>query len=82
MILVRCLVTNCPVTAGVGSLDYTRCGCRVGEQDWLRPLELHRTTGVATRLALQPHTFSRNRLVGLGPHSVPLFLIKGFHNSH
>ena len=58
--------------------DNDRCGCVPGAQHWVRPLELHRT-GVAERLgeAWDPGEHVKSELIGLGPHSVPLFLIKG-----
>ena len=60
---------------GIGTFDFYRCGCVPGAQNWLHLLELHRT-GVALRLTDDPEKYKRNNLVGLGPHSVPLFLIK------
>ena len=61
---------------GIGTFDFYRCGCVPGAQHWKHLLELHRT-GVALRLTEDPGKYSRNHLVGLGAHSVPLFLIKG-----
>ena len=61
---------------GIGTFDFYRCGCVPGAQHWKHLLELHRT-GVALRLTEDPGKYSRNTLVGLGAHSVPLFLIKG-----
>ena len=62
----------------IGTFNFYRCGCVPGAQAWVRPLELHRT-GVAERIteAWAPGEHSRGELIGLGPHSVPLFLIKG-----
>ena len=62
----------------IGVFDFYRCGCVPGAQRWVRPLQLH-GTGVARRLAAdwKPADHVNNTLVGLGPHSVPLFLIKG-----
>ena len=62
---------------GIGTFDFYKCGCTPGAQDWIHLLNLHKTTGVATRLTDNPEKYSRNHLLGLGPHSVPLFLIKG-----
>ena len=61
---------------GIGTFDFYRCGCVPGAQHWLHLLELDRT-GVALRLRDDPGKYSRDHLVGLGAHSVPLFLIKG-----
>ena len=62
----------------IGVFDFYRCGCVPGAQRWVRPLQLH-GTGVARGLAAdwKPADHVNNTLVGLGPHSVPLFLIKG-----
>ena len=62
---------------GIGTFDFYNCGCTPGAQDWIHLLDLHQTTGVATRLTEDPQKYSKNNLLGLGPHSVPLFLIKG-----
>jgi len=61
---------------GIGTFDFYQCGCTPGAQDWIHLLDLHQTTGVATRLTDDPQKYSKNHLLGLGPHSVPLFLIK------
>ena len=62
----------------IGTFNFYSCGCVPGAQHWVRPLELHRT-GVAERLgeAWDPGEHVKSELIGLGPHSVPLFLIKG-----
>ena len=62
----------------IGTFNFYSCGCVPGAQHWVRPLELHRT-GVAERIteAWHPVEHNRGELIGLGPHSVPLFLIKG-----
>ena len=60
---------------GIGTFDFYRCGCVPGAQHWIHLLELDRT-GVAVRLMDDPEKYAMNNLVGLGPHSVPLFLIK------
>ena len=61
----------------IGTFDFYKCGCVPGAQHWTRPLHLHRT-GVAVRLDKDwnPREHAENHLVGLGPHSVPLFLFK------
>ena len=66
----------------IGVFDFYRCGCVPGAQRWVRPLQLH-GTGVARGLAAdwQPAAHVNNTLVGLGPHSVPLFLIKGGYHA-
>ena len=62
---------------GIGTFDFYKCGCTPGAQDWIHLLDLNPSTGVATRLTDDPQKYSRKQLLGLGPHSVPLFLIKG-----
>ena len=58
--------------------NFTDCQCVTDRQVWARPLELHKT-GVAAglRAGWRPRDHALNTLVNLGPHSVPLFLIKG-----
>ena len=62
----------------IGTFNFYSCGCVPGAQHWVRPLELHKT-GVAERISedWDPSLHVRSELIGLGPHSVPLFLIKG-----
>ena len=63
--------------------NFTDCQCVTDRQVWARPLELHKT-GVAAglRAGWRPQDHARNTLSNLGPHSVPLFLIKGRRGSH
>lgn len=62
----------------IGAFNFYSCGCVPGAQHWVRPLELH-STGVAERITKDwdPGEHVRGELIGLGPHSVPLFLIRG-----
>ena len=61
----------------IGTFDFYSCGCVPGAQHWTRPLDLH-SSGVAVGMIRDwdPGDYNRNHLIGLGAHSVPLFLIK------
>jgi len=61
---------------GVGAFDFYRCGCRPGQQNWVRPLKVDGVTGVATGLAVDPATLATDTLVGLGAHTTPVFLFQ------
>ena len=65
------------------NLDLGKCCPTVKKRKWkmMMAFETDKDTGIATdystKFKRNPQYYARNFLVGLGPHSTPLFLFKG-----